>query len=120
MSLAELVHGRGNPVYLLQPPDVRAASQGRRKHSLDCFAPNALLCATRSALAKTGGGNALGARDERWEMRGERWENIDEYAFSHLYFLISHLYKAISGTVKRVYCENNRTNSSGVTESSIV
>ena len=54
MSLAALVHGRGNPVYILQSPDVRGASQSRRRRSLDCFAPNVFLCAMRLALAKTG------------------------------------------------------------------
>ena len=53
MSLATLVYGRGNPVYLLQSPDVRGASQGRRKRSAG------LLRAQRPSMR-----NALGARKD--------------------------------------------------------
>ena len=68
MSLAALVHGRGNPVYLLQPPDVRCASQCResardeRCYNIDEYAFSHLYFLIshlyiRSALAKTGGSN---------------------------------------------------------------
>ena len=62
MSLVALVHGRGNPAYLLQSPDVRAASQDQKSLA-------GLLRAQRPSMR-----NALGTRkDGRKQRASAAW-----------------------------------------------